>query len=346
MNPWVRNTPRYNHEDANVIIDFFQGLDMFDFGADANGSIWEAVGLPDMDQFAVASENTLSSKNGEATAIKRRSIDVNDDSQPVTKLRKAPRKGRSERLERCDETAFHARLLQEELEKSMHLPPHVRSDLEVLVDHPDISKLDLDASQVTRFRLLYFTIGSCQSLVGFKDMLYMARKLSQIHPRTAGSALLPPERYEEICRLDSQEALCVLLRRYHVVELFKTTQASLFQDRGLIMETPSTRLTGQRAMPGNPANRAQADLTNEVLGMILPGLANGSSNYQKKRRHISQLRRLANILTPWTDAYGFGILALLPSGPNQPDFNLTDSMQVLSATIDVLQTDMCTGCSI
>jgi hypothetical protein len=176
-------------------------------------------------------------------------------------------------------------------------------------------------------------------------MLYTARESSNTHLRTTGSDLLPLQRYEEICRLDSQESLCVLLRRYHVVELFKKTQASLFQDRGLIMETPETRLTGQRAMPGNPTNRDQANLTNEVLSMIVPGPANGSPHYQRIRRHITQLRRLANILTPWTDAYGFGILALLPSGPNNTEFNLTDSMQVLSATINLAQTDMRIGCS-
>lgn len=77
-------------------------------------------------------------------------------------------------------------------------------------------------------------------------------------------------------------------------------------------------------MPGNPVNRAQANLTEEVLGMILPGPANGTPHYQKTRRHVSQLRRLANILTIWTDRYGFGILALLPSGPNESEFNFND----------------------
>ncbi|KAF2449014.1 hypothetical protein P171DRAFT_428965 [Karstenula rhodostoma CBS 690.94] len=307
-------------------IDFVQDLDIFDFGSDAVGSIWNCIGLPGMNEIADNPYNMPYPGSKEVSTAKRGSIDTGDGSQPAAKMRKTQKRARSEHADRNDETALHQRLLQEQLEKSKDLPCQIRSSLGALLDHPEISNVVPDDAQVPRLRLLYITIGSCQSLLGFKDMLHTARNLSNIHSHSAGSDLRPPERYAEICRLDNQEALSVLLRRYHVVELFRKAQTSLFQDRGLIVETPSTHMTGQRAMPGNPANRAQADLTEEVLGMILPGLANGSPDYQKTRRHISQLRRLANILTIWTDFYGLGVLALLPSGANQSEFNLTDYM--------------------
>lgn len=320
---------------AHAMIDFVQDFDIFDFGADDVGSIWACIGLPDMNEIANAPEIMPFPDANEAMVAKRGSVDTDDSSQPVTKMRKTQKRARSELTDRHDETMLHQLLLQEESEKSKDLPLRIQSSLGALLDHPGIGNIDPDGAQVPRLRLLYFTIGSCQSLLGFKDMLHAARNILNFHPHTDRSALRPKERYAEICQLDTQETLCILLRRYHVVELFKTAQASLRQDRMLIVETPSTHMT-QRGMPGNPANKFQADLAKEVLGMILPGPANGSQHYQKTRRHVAQLRRLANILTTWTDFYGFGVLALLPSGPNQSEFNLTDYMQVPTALINLM----------
>ncbi|KAL1606516.1 hypothetical protein SLS60_003921 [Paraconiothyrium brasiliense] len=126
----------------------------------------------------------------------------------------------------------------------------------------------------------------------------------------------------EIDNLDTKAPRLALLRLLYLT----IGSCHIFQDSGLIVETPATRMTGPRAMPGNPVNRAQANLTDEVLERILPGLPNGSAKYQDTRRHVSQLRRLANILTMWTDAYGYGVLALLTPGPIESDFPLTDIM--------------------
>ncbi|KAJ4356499.1 uncharacterized protein N0V89_004533 [Didymosphaeria variabile] len=318
----------------NAPINFVTDFGFFDFDSGVIGDIWDCIGLPNMEEVAGAQETGPRVANEEVEAAKQGSIDNNVNTQPITKGRK--RKDRSEQDDKYEETTLHERLMQEELEKSKHCPSHHSSDLVILLDNAEIEKIDPEApGHVARLRLLYLTIGSCQSLIGFKEILDTARNLPSTHSNPPGSNIGPQERYAEICRLGKQEALCVLLKRYHIVQLFKTTQAGLLQDSGLIVETPSTRLSGQRAMPGNPFNRAQANLTEEVLATILPGLPNGSPIYQKIRKHVSHLRRLANILTIWTDAYGFGVLALLTPGPIQPDFHVTDYMQVLSVNLEI-----------
>lgn len=260
----------------------------------------------------------------EVTARKRGFMDMEDDVQPVTEARKIQKKDQHAQANRRDESILHKRLFEEELQKSKAFPPQIRRGLERLLDHPQICEGDPHSHYLPRLRLFYLTIGSSQPLLGFKAILHTARNLSDAHPNSVTTALPPRERYAEICRLASQEALCVLLRRYHIIELFKTAQASVFQEHGLIVQTPSIQITGGQAMAGNPVHRAQANLTEEVVGKIWRGPPNGTPEYQKIRRHVTELRRLANILAIWTDRYGFGVLALLPSGLNESGLNFND----------------------
>ncbi|KAL5400685.1 hypothetical protein PMIN03_012167, partial [Paraphaeosphaeria minitans] len=296
----------YDTVSINHSLNFAQDLVDFDFGTDATGNIWNCIALPGMYEIAGDPDIMTPLGDKDVTVAKRGSIDMEDGIQPVVKMRKTQKKP------------------HKELEKSKALSSQIRSSLKALLDHPGISAVDPNSPHLPRLRLFYLTIGSSQTLLNFRAMLHTARNPSDIYPYTVTTTLQPWERYAEICRLGREEALCVLLRRYHVVQLFKTAKASLFQEHGVIVQTPRTHVTGQRAMPGNPVNRAQANLTEEVLGMILPGPANGTPHYQKTRRHVSQLRRLANILAIWTDRYGFGVLALLPSGPNESGLNFND----------------------
>ncbi|KAL5375445.1 hypothetical protein PMIN06_012247 [Paraphaeosphaeria minitans] len=314
----------YDTVSINNSLNFAQDLVDFDFGTDATGNIWNCIALPGM--YEIAGDPGIMTPLGDkdVTVAKRGSIDMEDGIQPVAKINKTHKKAHSDQYDGCDESKLHQRLLEEELEKSKALPSQIRSSLRVLLDHAGISAVDPNSSHLPRLRLLYLTIGSSQTLLNFRAMLHTARNPSDIYPYTVTTTLQPWERYAEICRLGREEDLCVLLRRYHVVQLFKTAKASLFQEHGVIIQTPTTHLTGPRAMPGNPVNRAQANLTEEVLGMILPGLANGTPHYQKTRRHVSQLRRLAKILAIWTDRYGFGVLALLPLGSNESGINFND----------------------
>ncbi|OAF98582.1 uncharacterized protein CC84DRAFT_1106065 [Paraphaeosphaeria sporulosa] len=323
---WSQYSDDLAHDQAQPYDTVFinNNLSNFDFGTDATENIWDCFDLPGM--YEIAGDPNIMTSLGEkdVTAAKRGSIDVEYGIQPVAKMRKTQKKARSHQHDGRDESTLHQRLLEEELEKSNALSSQIRSGSEVLLDHPGISAVEPNSPHLPRLRLFYLTIGSSQTLLNFRAMLHTARNLSHIFSYIVTATLRPREIYAEICRLGNQEALCVLLRRYHVIQLFKTVQDSLFREHGLIVQTPSTHITGQRAMPGNPVNRAQANLTEEVLGMILPGPANGTPQYQKTRRHVSQLRRLANILTMWTDRYGFGVLALLPSGSNESEFNFND----------------------
>jgi hypothetical protein len=304
----------------------------------ATRDIWNSIGLSEYNGAVESQEQRTSVVNEGVASAPHSFSDTAENPRTGVTLRK--RKDSHDHGVTPQDTSLHQRLVQEELEKSNNDPTCVTSNLEALLDHPRIGELSLDASQVMRLRLLYLTIGSCQSLIGFKETLHAVRGMSAGIAYASGPDLCLTERFREICRLDGQEALCVLLRRYHVVKLFEMEQTNLRQATGVIVETPSTFSIGHRVKTGNPAVRHEAELTDGVLSKVQPGLTKGTREFQRIRQQISQLRRLAKVLQIWTETYGFGILALFPSGPGYSDFNLTDNMQVLSCVVQSKDTNL------
>lgn len=94
----------------------------------------------------------------------------------------------------------------------------------------------------------------------------------------------------------------------------------------MIVETPRSIGAAERANAGNPKFALDAKLTNELSQKIMPNTQDGSSEFEKARRKVKQLRKLARYLHILVDSYGFGVLALLPSGPSFGELSLTDNM--------------------
>ena len=92
----------------------------------------------------------------------------------------------------------------------------------------------------------------------------------------------------------------------------------------MIVETPRTVCSAGRANAGNPKFALDAKLTDELLRKLMPNMQDGSSEYEKARRKVKQLRKLARYLHVMVDSYGFGILVLLPSRLSFGEVSLTD----------------------
>lgn len=199
-------------------------------------------------------------------------------------------------------------------------------DLEVLLHHPLLEEIGADPPQQIWLRFLYLAIGSGPSLIDFKEQFHSAKERSVTGVRTIGPILTHPERFQEICRLEGEEALCALRRRYHVIKLCETERDIFLQNNQMIMETPYTFDAGHRSLIGNPAVMQEAALTDALLFKIRPELRRETPDFQKFRRRIKRVRRLAKILQMLTGTYGFGILAMLPSGPSYLESPLTDNV--------------------
>ncbi|KAF2799197.1 hypothetical protein K505DRAFT_356789 [Melanomma pulvis-pyrius CBS 109.77] len=228
--------------------------------------------------------------------------------------------------------SLHERLVREELAKLQSPPTQLRLELANLLDHDEIDRLSAHTYQRSQLRLLYFEIGSCQSLRGFKKALHLARGSPSYIYHRSRHALSCAERFREICRLDDTECLCVLLRRFHIVKLFEEELEVLYPRHGMIVETPSSFGERQTAEMGNPSVRRKAALTNAVLHKIKPELQEGTLEHRRCRAQVKQMRRLADMLGTLTSTYGFGILALLPCRPAYPELSPLET--ILSTITD------------
>jgi hypothetical protein len=217
--------------------------------------------------------------------------------------------------------SLHERHVSEELDKIRSPPTGLHENLMNLLDHDGIDGLSINTFQASQLKMLYFAIGSCQSLRGFKEALQLARGNPSYISNPSRPALSCAERFQEICRLDDTECLCILLRRFHTVKLFEEEMEVLYPSDMIIVETPSSFVERQTAEMGNPAVRRKAALTDAILRKIKPELQEGTLEHRRYRAQVKQMRRLAELLGVLTGTYGSGILALLPCRPGYSELS-------------------------
>jgi hypothetical protein len=219
---------------------------------------------------------------------------------------------------------LYQEMLHSERQKLMCVSQIDRERLTRFLEHPMLDELGRRASILSRF--LYLTIGSWETIVDFRGLVRLARSASSVRRQPSLSPRNAAETYDEICRLEKEGALSILLRRYHTVKLCE--EEHLYNDHHshIIVETPSTVGVAKAVKPGNPVLALDSSLTEKLLLKIMPNTDPGSNEFQKARVKVKRLRKLAGCLRILVKSYGFGILGLLPSGPSFEQMSLTDNM--------------------
>ncbi|KAI5363468.1 hypothetical protein J4E82_011568 [Alternaria postmessia] len=116
-----------------------------------------------------------------------------------------------------------------------------------------------------------------------------------------------------------------LIRRYHVLQLFKDCGGPDTLRREIAV-TPSS-LTQRSGKRGNPLNRSVADLTARMMQEAFPAVDPGTNEYKTKYRWISDTRRLGQRLHMLEARFGEGVLGLmLDQGVAGTDIGITDKM--------------------
>ena len=261
----------------------------------------EAI-VPDaLDQGA--SSGIVSARKASVTRVKRKRAQDNEDETRTN----------------------HNALLQLERGK-LTFDSEASLNLGRFLEHPQISELEESSTQFAPFRFLYLAIGSWQTLQDFTEQLRIARGKPNVWIKPAKSSMSASETFNIICLLDSEEAVCILLRRYHAIKLLEEEQRYVAQNNGFVMVTPDTVAAGGRTQMGNPTVVQEAELIDRLAYKIKPNVQPTSEEFLSVRDKVKRLRRLARRLQNLTKLYGVGILALLPSGPSFSGYSLTDSM--------------------
>lgn len=224
----------------------------------------------------------------------------------------------------------YQKMLQAEQQKLMRYSQVDQESLTRFLKHPILDKLDGRGS-VARF--LYLTIGSWETIIDFKGLIEVSRGDASACRPTSTLLCNAAAKYNEICRLENEEALCLLLKRYHIISLCEEEQLYNDHHSHIIMETPSTVNEGRVTKPGNPVFALESSLTERLLLRIMPDTDPRSADFQKARVKVKRLRKLAGRLRHLVKHYGVGILCLLPSGPSFKEMSLTDNMCVKIGTM-------------
>lgn len=244
----------------------------------------------------------------------------NGKTRTLAKKRKFDRDGARNSLQ----DSVYSRLIREEVAKL-----DAEDSKELLVS-PELVEINANPPQMAQLRLLYLYMGSSKSLMEFRGQLQSARARPYDVAQSIEYEMTSSERFMEICRIDDHERLCVLSRRFHLVKLFGQEMEELRNNATMVSHTPATFIMGQKAQAGNPLVLQEAAVTDQLLCRLKPDCRKGTKEFEHLRRKVSRLRRLSKLLRLLTDAYGLGVLALLPCGPNYSEVSVTDNMSVSS----------------
>jgi hypothetical protein len=164
---------------------------------------------------------------------------------------------------------------------------------------------------------LILGIGSAQSLVNLRQALQRWRSEEDTALLKSRLSLTKVARFTIIRNIDGETAYLSILKRYHILELFKqcggheTPSCSGFV---LVPGKPTTNKT-----IGNPHNNAEAEVTAGILRDMYPDLKPTCAEYKPTLESLKQYRQLGRKFWAITAQYGPGVLALLPSGDPPAD---------------------------
>lgn len=286
---------------------------------------FDNTALPQLTEMSQQSENRLWIENeGPSDAVQAPSTEFQCAEQTVLRKRKQVH---SDDGVYGDNPAY-CNLLHTERQKLAALPVSDRATADKYLAYPQVDKISHSPTQVMQLRSLFLGIGSCGALLDFEELFRVARQKKAIQPQYGRPILNIAEMFNEICLLESEEALCVLTRRYHVIKFCSTAREVFHQNNCMVMETSSTFTAGHRVRRGNPNVLREAAITTALATQIQPLWETESKDFKKLCFKVKRLRKLARNLQMLTDIYGFGILALLPSGPSHQDLSVTDTMSV------------------
>jgi hypothetical protein len=119
-------------------------------------------------------------------------------------------------------------------------------------------------------------------------------------------------RFNLIRTLDKHITYFQLLRRYHILELFKDCGGPVTPSGSGFVLTTESNFEKSRRRPGNPMNLAEAEVTTRMMEEVCPDIGSDSDGYQAMYRIATDLRKLGQRLYVLETTFaGRGILGLM-----------------------------------
>jgi hypothetical protein len=170
-------------------------------------------------------------------------------------------------------------------------------------------------------------IGSPALIGGLQKVLgsYKTQRSCMSLETTTRVTLSKAERFHLIVSLGHAMSHFQLLRRYHILELFRDCGGSGAMSCDVIMTSSGFAVSCNKR--GNPLNRSVAEVTVRMLEEFFPNLDRSTNEYTRMYRWITDIRRLSHRLHLLEERFGEGILGLmLDQGLGHTDIGITDAM--------------------
>jgi hypothetical protein len=235
--------------------------------------------------------------------------------------------GRTKRLRECgvnpDVDVLRTYLTEEErkCQDFRHLSPQgtfLTPHIQRAVKH-----LEKGKTEVLTKILIY--IGSPCLVGGLQDMLVVRKAEENCMALGPKRTLSRAERVHLIASLGHSMSRSQLLRRHHVLQLFKECGRLGASTYGIVV-TPLD-LAHPSHKPGNPVHRCVAEVTARMMQETFPDIESNTDEYRTKYRWITDLRRLGQRLHTLEARFGGGLLGLiLDQGITGTDVGITDKM--------------------
>ncbi len=174
------------------------------------------------------------------------------------------------------------------------------------------SHKSLKDSDLLVLKILFFAIGSPESLVALKDIL-KAHRTALVDQELKGGHDLPlADRIKAIEEVGPNIAYLVLRRRCHIYQLFSEYSAGNRKTSdGFVIDTTQSISRQKSPKIGNPHNLEDSRIAEQIFKEVYPDLKPDTEIYQKKRRFVQYLRKLGERFDMLVRTFGYGILGLL-----------------------------------
>lgn len=186
-----------------------------------------------------------------------------------------------------------------------------------------VQALDKGKTEVLAKILIY--IGSPCLVGGLQDMLVSRQPEESCLAFRPEHTLSRAERVHLIASLGYAMSRSQLLRRHHVLQLFKECGRLDTSTYGIVMIPLDLAHPSNKR--GNPVNRAVAEVTARMMRETFPHVKPDTDEYKSKYRWITDIRRLGQRLHILETKFGGGVLGLiLDQGLAGTDVGITDKM--------------------
>ena len=175
-----------------------------------------------------------------------------------------------------------------------------------------IVQLDLE-DYAEMLHTMNFALGSCEAIVVLGNMLRAYRESNQTESAVAVRELSLTRRLDLIRRFGGTAAYYTLFRNLHVLYFTReATSRSASMSGNFVEFNPDSREPRSKRQRGNPRNCAEAAITKKTMKLLYPDLGESNTDYDRLYSEIKRLRKYGQRLDKLVEAFGLGIMGLIP----------------------------------